>query len=581
MDSLPRIAAKAAGKIKEEKFMRIQHNISALDAANRLKTNDNEISKNIAKLSSGYRINSAADDAAGLAVSEKMRAQINGLNQAQDNAKNGISLVQTAEGGLNETSAILQRMNTLAVESANGTYQDGTDRANLQKEVTDLKSTIDRIASSTNFNQINLLDGSLSTSAAQVEVDPHLAANVKATNAVAGENDVTISKGLNGTASGASSTYTFTVDENGASTTHTIELSFAKAAVTADGFTYSIDGGTTGTTTATIGDAAKATATNVAGALSEVVGKADWGKDFTLGGVAPAITFTALKAGTAAPEITGLSYEIHDDGGKAIGTEGVATAKAAEDSVQVLDATAQTIDGTVGTGDTAVNAQSKVFTVGGRKFALAKTGTESNVQSMVGKDVDVLSATASGVTAADITKAVTEINKVVGQDVVYQVKDTTDGTPNAAGTGLAFGDGKGVAGSGKALSFQVGADNKSDQRVSLGIKDMSSKGLGIAGVNVGDQSSAQTAINTIKAAINTVDTERANLGGIQNELEHTNNNLNTMSQNLTSAESTIRDVDMSNEYVQYSKNQILSQAATAMLTQANAQPQNVLSLLKG
>ena len=293
--------------------MRIQHNISALDAANRLKTNENEISKNIAKLSSGYRINSAADDAAGLAVSEKMRAQINGLNQAQDNAKNGISLVQTAEGGLNETSAILQRMNTLAVESANGTYQDGTDRANLQKEVTDLKSTIDRIASSTNFNQINLLDGSLSASASQVEVDPHLAANVKTTNAVAGENDVTISKGLNGTSNGASVTYTFNVNENGTSTAHTIELSFAKTAVTADGFTYKIDGGTAGTTTATIGDAAKATATSVAGALSEVVGKADWGKDFTRGGTAPAITFTAATAGTEAPEITGLSYEIHDD----------------------------------------------------------------------------------------------------------------------------------------------------------------------------------------------------------------------------------------------------------------------------
>ncbi len=142
--------------------MRIQHNITALNAANRLKSNESTVAKNIQKLSSGYRINSAADDAAGLAVSEKMRKQINGLSQAEDNTKNGISLVQTAEGGLNETSSILQRMNTLAVEASNGTYKDA-DRKNLQMEVNSLKTEIDRISTSTKFNEISLLDGSLSS----------------------------------------------------------------------------------------------------------------------------------------------------------------------------------------------------------------------------------------------------------------------------------------------------------------------------------------------------------------------------------------------------------------------------------
>ena len=141
--------------------MRINHNIAALNASNRLGANDNAISKNLAKLSSGYRINSAADDAAGLAVSEKMRAQINGLNQAEDNAQNGISLVQTAEGGLNETQSILQRMNTLAVEAANGVYDSGTDLNNLNSEVTALKGEIDRISTATNFNGKALLDGSI------------------------------------------------------------------------------------------------------------------------------------------------------------------------------------------------------------------------------------------------------------------------------------------------------------------------------------------------------------------------------------------------------------------------------------
>ena len=559
--------------------MRIQHNISALDAANKLKMNDNSISKNIAKLSSGYRINSAADDAAGLAVSEKMRAQIGGLNQAQDNTKNGISLVQTAEGGLNETSAILQRMNTLAVESANGTYQDGTDRANLQKEITDLKDTVDRISTSTNFNQINLLDGSLSASAAQVEVDPHLAANVQTTSPVAGENDVTISKGLTATNAAASATYTFTVNENGANTTHTIELDIAKGSHSGDTFTYKIDGGSQGTTTATTSADNNPVAGDIAGALKEVAGKTDWGKDFTIAATGASITFTSNTKGTSSPKVTGLNYEIHDDGGKATGTEAIATAIVAQDPVQVLDVDSQVI----ASGESNVNAQSKVFTVGGRKFAFAAKGSETTIQGQVGKDVDVLSYDATDATSKgkSVNTAVGEINKVVGQNVVYQVTSTSDATPSATGLGLAFGDGTGSANNGKALSFQVGADNKLDQHVTLSIKNMSSKGLGIAGVDVGSQANAQTAIDTIKTAINTVNSVRADLGGLQNELEHTANNLSTMSQNLTSAESTIRDVDMSDEYVQYSKNQILSQAANAMLAQANAQPQSVLSLLKG
>ncbi|MGI6268412.1 MAG: flagellin protein, partial [Acutalibacteraceae bacterium] len=141
--------------------MRIQHNISALNAHRQLSNNTSALSKNLEKLSSGYRINRAGDDAAGLAISEKMRAQIRGLDQATANANDAISLVQTAEGGLQETHSILQRMRELAVQSANGTYQDTVDREALNKEMTALKSEIDRISTSTNFNGINLLDGSL------------------------------------------------------------------------------------------------------------------------------------------------------------------------------------------------------------------------------------------------------------------------------------------------------------------------------------------------------------------------------------------------------------------------------------
>ena len=146
--------------------MRIQHNIMAMNAYRNYNNNTSALSKNLEKLSSGYKINRAGDDAAGLAISEKMRAQITGLDKAQDNAKDGISLVQTAEGALTEVHDMLNRMVELATQSANGTYEDATDRAQLQKEVTQLKEEIDRIADSANFNGIKLLNGDMDTTAA-------------------------------------------------------------------------------------------------------------------------------------------------------------------------------------------------------------------------------------------------------------------------------------------------------------------------------------------------------------------------------------------------------------------------------
>ena len=387
--------------------MRIQHNISALNASNRLAANDNAISKNLQKLSSGYRINSAADDAAGLAVSEKMRAQISGLNQAENNAQNGISLVQTAEGGLNETEAILQRMNTLAVESATGTYDDA-DRANLQKEVQALKSEIDRISTATNFNGIALLDGSLDT-------------------------------------------YNVTLAGDG----------LTNAGVTISG-----------------GNLAKDDKLTVA--ISSTAGN------------------IVVSDGTGSP---------------------------------IADVTYATV---------AAATSSSAYTV-----TLSYTGTDADLKAKYdGLTVTVTTDGSYAVPAADDSE-------------VYTVESS------------------------KAISFQIGSENKTDQRVSLAVGDMGAEGLGIQDVDISHQEDARTAIETIKSAIATVSTTRADLGALQNRLEHTSNNLTTMSENLTSAESTIRDVDMSAEMVDLTKNQILEQAATSMLAQANAQPQSVLTLLRG
>ena len=207
--------------------MRIQHNITALSAYRNLTNNNSAVAKNLEKLSSGYRINRAGDDAAGLAISEKMRAQITGLKTAQKNANDGISLVQTAEGALTEVHSMLNRMVELATQAANGTYYD-EDRANLQSEIEQLKEEIDRIADGTNFNGINLLDGSLSATGGSKNVTINGVSSTKSvgskgayeSNAVWGTSALGFKEG---------DTFQYTVSlENGES--HTIELTAKKDA---------------------------------------------------------------------------------------------------------------------------------------------------------------------------------------------------------------------------------------------------------------------------------------------------------------------------------------------------------------
>jgi flagellin len=525
--------------------MRIQHNIMALNASNRLKSNDNAISKNIAKLSSGYRINSAADDAAGLAVSEKMRAQINGLNQAEDNAQNGVSLIQTAEGGLNETEAILQRMNTLAVESANGTYQDGTDRANLNKEVTALKSEIDRISTSTNFNQINLLDGSLGGGAVKKSVAVFSGMPTGAVDDVHdanAESDI-FTNTLKGAKDNTTVSYTvYYTDADGKN-----QVANISTTITGDA-TTPVDA--TGTATALV------TAMKNDSGLSGLfkISADDTGK----------ITFEAKNAGVGQGKIdTIIGTDSTTTAAQAMTAYGASGSTKAADAYQAIDTTK--FDPT--------KPDQNSFSVNGQKFAFVNLGGDPTT---LASDVAyVVVTTANTITKDDAAAMANLVQQKTGLAASNITPGTTTTTTNV------YVSGKVQKTSTDGVTFQIGSENKADQTVSLSINDMSSSGLGVSNVSIKNQGDAKVAIDTIKSAINTVSATRANLGALQNRLEHTENNLSTMSQNLTSAESNIRDVDMSDEYVQYSKNQILSQAATAMLTQANAQPQNVLSLLKG
>ena len=391
--------------------MIINHNMNALNAHRNMGINNTAAGKSMEKLSSGLRINRAGDDAAGLAISEKMRGQIRGLTQASRNSADGISMIQTAEGALNETTNILQRMRELAVQASNDTNTT-SDREEIQKEINALTEEVDRIANNTEFNTQKLLNGSKSGEEGDLVRD-----------------EVTAKQGE----------FTITLDNN-----------------LADGDRLVIDG-----------KLVKLTAQDVAD-KSKVKDKLD-------------AIFTDYNI-----EVTDLK-----------------TIKLTQKD---------------------------------------------------GKDKDEFKVSLNGNDLGDKAKVVTE-------GVTARAEE--------------FSEGK--------VSVQVGAN--ASQSMSIEIGDMRAQALKIVndkgrGLSVETAQSANEAITAFDAALNAVSSQRANLGAVQNRLEYTISNLDNTAENLTSAESTLRDVDMAKEMMEYSKNNILNQAAQAMISQANQQPQNVLQLLR-
>lgn len=482
--------------------MRIQHNISAINANRQLGINNNSVAKNLEKLSSGYKINRAGDDAAGLAISEKMRSQIRGLDQATNNANDGISLVQTAEGALNETHSILQRMKELATQSSNGTYQNDVDRENIQKEVDALKSEIDRISTSTNFNKINLLDGSLKTYAKSTTSDVAAFA-VTAATATASTAGVTVGAGTAGSQS---------ITVKYLSGTEVKETTLS----------YVADGTTAATTEAN---------------LKAVFDASDLSSIFTY---TTGAGFSSKETGTDAPQI--LSIDANAASGVTVGT--IKAGTAGQESIAITN-------GSVSAGDTLV--------IGGKTYEFQAAADVNKV--------------ASGNTAVVIGAAATDTaDNLVAALKGNGVSTATNTTGTVTIDAIEIGN--------KGLKLQIGAGATADQQVSLSIADMSSKGLGISNISVASQDSALEAISTIEDAINSVSGTRADLGALQNRLEHTVNNLGVTSENLTSAESRIRDVDMAKEMMEMTKNNVLTQAAQSMLAQANTQPQSILKLLQ-
>ena len=466
--------------------MVVQHNMQAMNANRMLNITTGAQSKSTEKLSSGYRINRAADDAAGLTISEKMRKQIRGLDQASTNAQDGVSAVQTAEGALTEVHSMLQRMNELAVQAANGTNSKESDRQAIQDEIDQLTTEIDRVAETTKFNEIYLLKGD----------------NASTKNVYMKGHDA----GLKGALTDSAKSATFVMD------------------------------------TLKAGDKYKIA-----------------GKEYTIGSSKTEIT-TAINAfATADNEITidGISYTYKDaNGGKAAGWY--------KDGDQT-NGTAIVVADTVKGGSKA--------SVNGKDYT-AMTDQDAN---------DIDDDDSSVITAAEAKKKIkAELLAANSIGTVNGDATVSDGADAAGKTTYTITKGYATVADILSFNLHVGADADMTNKITVDIDVMNSANLGVKGLNVTDATgtAATYAVDAISDAIAKVSSQRSALGAVQNRLEHTIDNLDNIVENTTTAESRIRDTDMAEEMVEYSKNNILAQAGQSMLAQANQSTQGVLSLLQ-
>ena len=559
--------------------MRIQHNIMAMNAYRNYSNNTSALSKNLEKLSSGYKINRAGDDAAGLAISEKMRAQITGLDKAQDNAKDGISLVQTAEGALTEVHDMLNRMVELATQSANGTYDNETDRANLQKEVDQLKAEIDRIADSANFNGIKLLDGSLAgeSEVSNLAMDESTAvkgiyttANTAATGDLSDLTTDDIGKTLD---------YTVTwKDANGKEQTTTVSLTYQGDGTGIDNTTasanYFTDANGNKYMLSTNGTLSQA---DVQDAIVASL-KADktFSSNFDTAESGTGISFTAKADGSAGAQIIGIGLSettsLTAGGFAASMAADITRSQEPYDSLQKFNAA----DLQVGAGtDKLEDLEKKIFEINGHKFLVGNALTNDQIKGL-GDDVTIISQANATIDATDAAQIAAEISRVTGLE-------TSAGTavPDASiiATDIVFTKDR-LNLDGDALTLQIGDTSDDYNQLTVEIQDMHTSSLGIEGLDISTQDGAQAAVDVIKNAINMVSDVRGTLGATQNRLDHTMNNLSVMEENIQDAESSIRDTDVADEMMEYTKNIILIQSAQAMLAQANQVPQGVLQLLQ-
>ena len=527
--------------------MRINHNIPAMNTHRQYSINNTNIAKSVEKLSSGYRVNRAGDDAAGLAISEKMRAQIRGLTMASKNSQDAISMVQTAEGALQTTHDILQRMRELAVQSASDTNEQKIDRQALQQEFQALKDEIDDIASKTRFNDQNLIDG-------------------------------TFQKKVLSLASPMSGVGSFITGISVESAGRSGDFVFAVTAVAP------VPAATNGGAVAKISNEATF---NVAGTAAQNV----------------IVSTGAAFAGVKTATHNGNAYTVRVDG-----SSGNALTISLLDTQGNTVSSLQNVDATKWTGTTvALNFGG----VGTLSFAVDAASTVTSDANGAGAVKSLLNGKQMLFTATDGEDAVTTDAQqgklkltLEGEDIFVEQGDTIANFKES-GIVLSFkavtdiiagyiqSDGTAKAGTlagefvastikinsvdGQTFIVQSGA-NEGDE-LSINLDAMNTSRLGISFSNITTRTNASAAITEVNTALNRVSTQRADLGALQNRLEFKIQNLDISAENLQAAESRIRDLDMAKEMTNFTRNNILAQAATAMLAQANALPQGVLQLL--
>ncbi len=493
----------------------INTNIASLNSQRNLNVSQGSLATSLQRLSSGLRINSAKDDAAGLAISERFTSQIRGLNQAARNANDGISLAQTAEGGLQTAGDLLQRIRELAVQSANGSNST-SDRASLQGETLQLTQELNRVANTTQFNGQNVLDGTLTNAQFQVGANANQ----------------TISVGISSAKASDIGNYTVTSSTSATSMTATVVGAAGTFATTANGFvaqdlTIAGNGTTAGAGAAgslTIGSTAKTIASNVNGVSS------------TTG-----VTATASTTATLAAVSTGaVSFRLAGQNSTASPVVISATVSSASD----LSSIAQ-----------AVNAQSGTTNI----TAVADKAGNLVLSDNAGNDI--------------------KIENITGLDTA-----TVAGGNNVASAALGAG---GVAVVGGKVSFDsaqgftvtssVPADTSFLASVAAGASSLQA----VSAINISTTAGANSALATIDAALTSINSNRASLGAVQNRFASTISNLQTTSENLSAARSRIQDTDFASETANLTRGQILQQAGTAILAQANSLPNGVLALLRG
>ncbi|WP_396953865.1 flagellin N-terminal helical domain-containing protein [Niallia sp. MER TA 168] len=526
------------------------------------------------KLSSGLRINKAGDDAAGLAISEKMRGQIRGLDMAAKNAQDGVSMLQTAEGALNETHSILQRMRELSVQSSNDTNTDA-DRESINTEINQLKEEIDRIGNTTEFNTKKLIDGSIGEKKIAGTDNAAVVSEAlgKQTKATTGALAVAFNGGTAKIAN-IDADVSSSIKVDGADINFTIKQADIQGATNIDDFAklsqdtinaaidkYNSDFGT---------DVAHITVAKDATAPTKLVfTSGSEGGDSTID-----ITADAATGKNQYWEIAGIAPATGSPTTSVTGSEGIFDAAGAAKlgAVDAADTSKVTIDG--------VELEVTWASVGGASATAGTTTLESLSDEF----------------AKDINDTIDDYNATVPSDkqiknVTVGVKDgsfvVTSGSDKATSS-IKFDDSEAAqllgvakqnsATQGGGVDFQIGANQT--QKMKVTIEDMRTDALGIKDIDLSNKAGAEEAITKINDAIEKVSTQRSNLGAFQNRLEHTINNLGTSSENLTAAESRVRDVDMAKEMMEQTKNSILSQAAQAMLAQSNQMPQGVLQLLR-